>query len=354
VAADCRSRRTRLRARRLRAGAGAQSHGGPASGARPILLVHFPRHRHGGLSQPPRGGHVLGRDRRGRASPRGAQAAAPPLYSPPARSRAGRASPPKDLSSRGHARRGAQPQRCGRRLPIRAALPDGPGPMPGGEAASASSRGRQAGGLPFRRRHTRLAERNNLMTEFTLRFGQYRLAGYRSGAGGVPLMIVHGGPGVPCSYVYGAHKHYASEGFDVVSWDQLGCGRSDRPNDPSLWVVERFVEEVEAVREQLGWDKFLLLGNSWGGMLGIEYCLAHLDRVRAFVIGNSAASMPRLIRGFDRCKQGLGSDTARMMSLREAEGTVDHPEYLAARTILMYRHMCRLDHWPDPLLESMR
>jgi proline iminopeptidase len=192
------------------------------------------------------------------------------------------------------------------------------------------------------------------MTEFTLRFGQYRLAGYRSGAGGVPLMIVHGGPGVPCSYVYGAHKHYASQGFDVVSWDQLGCGRSDRPNDPSLWVVDRFVEEVEAVREQLGWDKFLLLGNSWGGMLGIEYCLAHLDRVRAFVIGNSAASMPRLIRGFDRCKQGLGSDTARMMSLREAEGTVDHPEYLAARTILMYRHMCRLDHWPEALLESMR
>jgi proline iminopeptidase len=192
------------------------------------------------------------------------------------------------------------------------------------------------------------------MTEFSLRFGSHRLQGYRSGEGGVPLLLVHGGPGVPCSYLYGAHKHYADEGFDVVSWDQLGCGRSDRPDDPSLWAVERFVEEVEAVREQLGWDTFLLLGNSWGGILGVEYCLAHLDRVRAFVFGNSAASMPRLIRGFDRCKQALGSDTARMMALREAEGTTEHPEYLAARTLLMYRHMCRMDEWPEPVLEAMR
>lgn len=192
------------------------------------------------------------------------------------------------------------------------------------------------------------------MTEFDLRFGRHRLQGYRSGEGGVPLLIVHGGPGVPCSYVYGGHAHYADHGFDVVSWDQLGCGRSDRPDDPTLWTVPRFVDEVEAVREQLGWDRFLLLGNSWGGMLGLEYCLAHGDRVRAFVFGNSAASMPRLIRGFDRCKQALGSDTARMMALREAEGTVDHPEYLAARTLLMYRHMCRMDVWPEPLLEAMR
>jgi proline iminopeptidase len=191
------------------------------------------------------------------------------------------------------------------------------------------------------------------MTEFTLRFGPHRLVGYRSGAGGIPLLIVHGGPGVPCSYVYGAHVQYAAEGFDVVSWDQLGCGRSDRPDDPALWTVPRFVEEVEAVRQQLGWDRFLLLGNSWGGMLGLEYCLSHLDRVRALVIGNSAASMPRLIRGFDRVKLALGEATARMMALREAEGTTAHPEYEAARTLLMYRHMCRMDAWPQPLLDAM-
>lgn len=191
------------------------------------------------------------------------------------------------------------------------------------------------------------------MTDLTFRFGPHRLAGYRSGQGGTPLLVVHGGPGVPCSYLYEAHKPYAAQGFDVVSWDQLGCGASDRPDDPALWVVERFVEEVEAVRAQLGWDRFILLGNSWGGMLGIEYVLRHQHRVRALVIGNSAASMPRLIRGFDRCKLALGEATARMMSLREADGTVGHPEYQAAKTILMYRHMCRMEVWPEPLTRAM-
>jgi len=169
------------------------------------------------------------------------------------------------------------------------------------------------------------------MTKFPLRFGPHRLAGYRTGSG-TPLLILHGGPGVPCSYVYRAHEQYAAEGFEVVSWDQLGCGRSDRPNDPSLWTVTRFVDEVEEVRRQLGWDRFLMLGNSWGGILGMEYCLQHLDRVQAFVIANVAASMPRLIQGFDRVKAALGPDTVRMMAQREAEGSVQHPEYLAART----------------------
>jgi proline iminopeptidase len=191
------------------------------------------------------------------------------------------------------------------------------------------------------------------MPAIPLRFGPHRLAGYRAGEGGIPLLVVHGGPGVPCAYLYEAHAPYADEGFDVVSWDQLGCGASDRPDDPTLWTVERFVDEVEAVREQLGWESFLLLGNSWGGVLGLEYCLAHGDRVAAFVMGNISASLVRVARGFDRCKAALGADTVRMMALREAEGTTDHPEYQAARTILMYRHMCRLDEWPEPVRRSM-
>jgi proline iminopeptidase len=185
-------------------------------------------------------------------------------------------------------------------------------------------------------------------------FGPHRLAGYRAGEGGLPLLVVHGGPGVPCSYLYEAHAPYADQGFDVVSWDQLGCGASDRPDDPALWTVPRFVEEVEAVRAQLGWERFLLLGNSWGGALGLEYCLKYgTARVAAFVLGNIAASMPPLLRGFDRCKMALGPETVRMMALREAEGTTAHPEYEAARTILMYRHMCRLDQWPEPVMRAM-
>jgi proline iminopeptidase len=191
------------------------------------------------------------------------------------------------------------------------------------------------------------------MTDFSLTTRGRRLAAYRTGTEGIPLLVVHGGPGVPCSYVYHAHTQYAAEGFQVVSWDQLGCGKSDRPEDMSLWTVERYVEEVEDVRRQLGWDRFLMIGNSWGGMLGLEYCLHFPQHVKAFVMGNSAASMPLLIEGFNRCKAQLGSDTVRMMQLRESEGTTDHPEYVAARTLLMYRHMLRMDQWPQAVLDSM-
>ena len=184
--------------------------------------------------------------------------------------------------------------------------------------------------------------------------GPYRLAGFRTGAPDAPpLLVVHGGPGVPCGYVFHAHAPYASEGFQVASWDQLGCGGSDRPDDRSLWTIERYVQEVEDVRRQLGWDRFLLLGNSWGGILGIEYCLRYQQHVRAFVIGNIGASIPLIARGFERCKAALGADTVRMMAAREAEGSTGHPEYAAVRTLLLHRHMCRSEVWPQPLLDAL-
>ncbi len=190
--------------------------------------------------------------------------------------------------------------------------------------------------------------------EIGFRTGAHRLQGYRSGAGNPhKLLLAHGGPGVPCSYLFHAHRHYADHGFDVVSWDQLGCGKSDRPEDKSLWSVARYVQELDDVRAHLGWERFLLLGNSWGGILTMEYALAHGHRLRAAVIGNIAASIPPVARGFERCKAALGEATVRMMAQREAEGSTEHPEYAAARTLLLYRHMCRLDVWPQALLDSL-
>ena len=104
----------------------------------------------------------------------------------------------------------------------------------------------------------------------------YKVPTYTEGSGNHVLLVVHGGPGVPCSYVRDAHLRYAKQGFRVVSWDQLGCGESDRPDDPSLWQIPRFVEELETVRTTLGLGKIYLLGNSWGGMLATEYCLEGL------------------------------------------------------------------------------
>jgi proline iminopeptidase len=140
----------------------------------------------------------------------------------------------------------------------------------------------------------------------------------------------------------------------VVSFDQLSCGESDQPDDPSLRTVERFIEEVEAVRSALGLGQVLLLGHSWGGTLGVEYCLAYPQNVRAFVAVTIAFDQPLLQQGYIRKKQDLGAETVRMIALREAEGSTDHPEYQAAMTILKYRTMCRMETWPEPVLKSMR
>jgi proline iminopeptidase len=95
-----------------------------------------------------------------------------------------------------------------------------------------------------------------------------------------------------------------------------------------------------------------LLGNSWGGILSTEYCLRYQQHVKAAVIGNMGSDMVLISAGFDRVKAALGADTVRMMALRESAGTTTHPEYLAALTLLMQRHMCRMEEWPKPVLDA--
>lgn len=186
-----------------------------------------------------------------------------------------------------------------------------------------------------------------------VKVGDYEVMTYSVGTGPEVLLVMHGGPGAPCSYVRDAHICYVEQGFRVVSWDQLGCGESDQPDDTSLWTVPRYVEEVETVRRTLGLGCVFLLGNSWGGILGLEYCIAYPENVVCFVAGNIGFDMALLQQGFVRVKRGLGEETQRMMALRESEGTTEHPEYQAAATLLLYRHMCRTEVWPQPVIDSM-
>ncbi len=177
---------------------------------------------------------------------------------------------------------------------------------------------------------------------------------YSFGDGAETVVPLSGGPGLSCDYMRESHKHYADEGFRVVVWDQLGTGQSDRPDDRSLWTIPRFVEEVETVRRTLNLGKIHVIGHSWGGILGLEYALAHPDQVKRFVMSNIAASMPLMNLGFKQCRLALGIETAKMMGLRECEGSTGHPEYRAAVTLLTYRHMCRTETLPAPVTASLK
>jgi proline iminopeptidase len=113
------------------------------------------------------------------------------------------------------------------------------------------------------------------------------------------------------------------------------------------------VAEVETIRQKLDLGKVHLLGHSWGGWLAIEYALTHPEALRTLILEDTVADMPHLVSELNRLRAALGSETVAMMQRHEAEGTIDHPAYQAAVTILNYRHVCRLDEWPAPVKRSL-
>lgn len=180
-----------------------------------------------------------------------------------------------------------------------------------------------------------------------------KVVAYSYGAGDNVVFLLNGGPGLPCDYLRDAHSFLKDYGYRVVAFDQLGCGASDRPTDPALWSIERYVEETETVRRALGLGKVHLLGHSWGGWLAIEYALTYPDALATLILDDTASDLPHLMAEMHRLRAALGPQTVEMLLAHEADGTYDHPEYQAAITLLNYRHVCRLMEWPAPLLASL-
>ena len=191
------------------------------------------------------------------------------------------------------------------------------------------------------------------MKQMRVDVGGHQVTTFSDGTGDEVVLLIHGGPGCPSDYLRESHAPLVAQGFRVVTWDQLGSGSSDLPDDKSLWTVARFVEETRMVCDALGLARVHVLGQPWGGILGLDFALAYPERVRSFIGANTAFDLPRMQRGFERKKQALGEETCVMMGRHEAMGSTDHPEYQAAVTILMYRHMCRVPVWPAGLKKSM-
>ena len=183
--------------------------------------------------------------------------------------------------------------------------------------------------------------------------GGHKVVAYSYGTGDEVVFLLNGGPGLPCDYLRDAHSFLSEHGYRVVDFDQLGCGASDRPDDPALWEIGRYVEEVETVRRALGLGKVHLLGHSWGGWLAIEYALTYPQALKTLILEDTAADLPHLMSEMHRLRASLGPETVEMLLAHEADGSYDHPEYQAAITLLNYRHVCRLQEWPAPLLASL-
>jgi len=181
----------------------------------------------------------------------------------------------------------------------------------------------------------------------------HEVVSYSYGSGDRVVLLLNGGPGLPCDYLRDPHLPLAARGYRVVTYDQLGCGASDKPDDPGLWTIGRYVEEVETLRRALDLGEVHLLGHSWGGWLAIDYAIAYPGNLRTVILENTCADMPHMISELERHRGALGPETVAMMQRHEAEGTLDHPEYEAAITILNYRHVCRLAEWPAAVKRSL-
>jgi proline-specific peptidase len=174
---------------------------------------------------------------------------------------------------------------------------------------------------------------------------------YRSvGEGGTPLLCLHGGPGFTHNYL--EPLELLADRRQVIFYDQLGCGRSDRPDDLSLWTVDRFVEELAQVRAALGLDRLHLFGSSWGGMLAMQYVLDRRPDLVSLILCGSPASMIRWSRD---CAELLADQPAKVREVirqHEADGFTGCPEYQAAILGFYREHVCRMSPWPAGLERS--
>jgi proline-specific peptidase len=169
---------------------------------------------------------------------------------------------------------------------------------------------------------------------------------------GVPLLILHGGPG--STHIVLTVLEQLGDERRVVLYDQLGSGNSSQPSDPSLWTVELFLAELANVRAALGLDQVHLLGHSWGGMLAQEYALTQPDGLVSLVLSSTLSSAALWREESLRLRAALPPEIREPLDAHEAAGTTDDPEYEAAIFGFLHRHLCRLDPWPPVVDEVIR
>ena len=167
------------------------------------------------------------------------------------------------------------------------------------------------------------------------------------------VLLLHGGPGVTHEYLEALADFLPAAGIEIYLYDQLGSYSSDQPDEPDLWQIPRFVDEVEQVRHALGLgpDNFYLYGHSWGGILAMEYALAHGENLKGLIVSNMMASIPLYNRYAEDVlmPQMIPEVLAEIKAIEAAEDYAN-PRYME---LLMEHHYVHhflrkpTDQWPD-------
>jgi proline iminopeptidase len=169
------------------------------------------------------------------------------------------------------------------------------------------------------------------------------------------VLLLHGGPGSTHEYLEACDSFLPAAGIEYYYYDQLGSGFSDQPEEPSLWELDRFVDEVEQVRQALRLDRddFVLYGQSWGGILGMEYAVHHQQHLRGLVISNMMASVPAYNAYAEQVLMPkMDQEALAEIKALEAAGKIEDPRYMQLLGEQHYiHHVLRIPEadWPDPV-----
>jgi proline iminopeptidase len=190
--------------------------------------------------------------------------------------------------------------------------------------------------------------------------GEFRVWTKRHGNNpDLKLLWLHGGPGATHEGFEACDSFLPAAGVEYYYYDQLGSHYSDQPDNPDLWELDRFVDEVEQVRLALGLDRsnFVLGGVSWGGLLATEYALHHGDALKGLVISNMMSSCPAY-NAYANDVLMPSMDQAVLAEIKdyEARGDTEHPRYMELLLEHHYEHhVCRMPfaEWPEPVARMM-
>jgi proline iminopeptidase len=174
------------------------------------------------------------------------------------------------------------------------------------------------------------------------------------------VLLLHGGPAATHEYFEAFDSYFPEANVEYYYYDQLGSAFSDQPDDQSLWDLPRFVDEVEQVRAALHLDRqnFYLLGHSWGGLLAIEYALAHQDHLKGLIISNMMASIPAY-NEYARRVLMPAMDPKVLAEVQKIEAAKQYssPRYMQLLVPHFYaQHVLRMppDEWPDPVNRAFK
>jgi proline-specific peptidase len=197
---------------------------------------------------------------------------------------------------------------------------------------------------------------NQPVVEGTIPFKDYQTWYRRIGspnAGKIPLLVLHGGPGGSHSYLTSLDA-LADTGREIIYYDQIGSGNSIGPEDPDFYSVELFEEELANVIKELGLKEVHVLGQSWGGMLILDYMINKKPpEVKSIVVSSGPASVPLLEEEINRLVSELPDDVKAAINKGMQEGNYEDPDFLAASDVYYSRHVINLDPIPDYVARSL-